>query len=39
MKLVAVPQLMMRISIAWAISEFLHEHPSKAKNIVCYTLP
>lgn len=26
------------ISIAWAISEYLHEHPAQSKNFVCYTL-
>ena len=26
------------ISIAWAISEYLHEHPAKAKNLVCHPL-
>ena len=26
------------ISIAWAISEYLHEHPCKAKNVICNTL-
>ena len=27
------------ISIAWAISEYLHEHPARAKTLVCNPLP